>query len=135
MIRLFELILGSPFYDNNSYIDCFHLLGRTPLSHIALHAAVIVVIISSPTSFRVPGHLVTLMQSLYVDQEAQARTEFGNTNSFAIGKGVRQGYILSPYLFNLYSEYIIREAKFDEVETGIKIGSNLINNLRHAPHY
>ncbi|GFS15887.1 retrovirus-related Pol polyprotein from type-1 retrotransposable element R2 [Elysia marginata] len=80
----------------------------------------------------IPDHLVTLIRSLYVDQEAQVRTEYGNTDSFAIGKGVRQGCILSPCLFNLYSEYIMREAKLDEVESGIKIGGNLINNLRYA---
>lgn len=79
----------------------------------------------------VPEHLVHLMQSLYTDQEACVRTERGDNDWFSIGNGVRQGCILSPYLFNMYAEYIMREA-LNGYEGGIRIGGRTINNLRYA---
>jgi hypothetical protein len=79
----------------------------------------------------VPEHLITLIRSLYSKQEATVRTVYGNTEWFEVGKGVRQGCILSPYLFNMYSEYILRRVGLAE-STGIKIGGRTINNLRYA---
>ena len=68
----------------------------------------------------------------YAGQEATVRTEQGTTDWFQIGKGVRQGCILSPYLINLYAEYIMRNARLDEAQAGIKIAGRTINNLRYA---
>jgi hypothetical protein len=79
-----------------------------------------------------PIHLVVLLKSLYENQVARVRTDFGDTDSFGIGKGVRQGCILSPCLFNLYAERIMREAGLEEVEEGIHIGGKVVNNLRFA---
>ena len=73
-------------------------------------------------------HLTYLLRNLYAGQEATVRT----TDWFQIGKGVRQGYILTPCLFNLYAEYIIRNAGLDEAKAGIKIAGKNINNLRYA---
>ena len=72
------------------------------------------------------------MRNLYTDQEATVRTEHGTTDWFQIGKGVCQGCILSPCLFNLYAEYIMRNAGLEEAQTGIKIARRNINNLRYA---
>ena len=72
------------------------------------------------------------MRNLYAGQEATVRTGHEPTDWFQIGKGVRQGCILSPYLFNLYAEYIIRNAGLEEAEAGIKIAGRNINNLRSA---
>ena len=72
------------------------------------------------------------MRNLYAGQEATVRTGHGPTDWFQIGKGVRQGCILSPYLFNLYADYILRNAKLDEAQAGIKIARRNINNLRYA---
>jgi hypothetical protein len=80
----------------------------------------------------VPKHLIILMKNLYTNQQASVKTDYGNTNWFNIGKGVRQGCILSPYLFNLYAEHIMRKAGIDEAAGGIKIGGRNINNLRYA---
>jgi hypothetical protein len=79
----------------------------------------------------VPDHLIALIKSLYTNQEAAVKTEYGNTEWFEVGKGVRQGCILSPYLFNMYSEYILRRVGFED-NIGIKIGGRTINNLRYA---
>ena len=73
-----------------------------------------------------------IYRSLYTNQEAKVRTEYGDTESFSIGKGVRQGCVLSPYLFNLYSEYIMRQANLEELDIGVKMGGRKINNLRYA---
>ena len=78
----------------------------------------------------IPDHLTRLLRNLYADQEATARTGHGTTDWFQIGKGVRQGCILSPYLFNLYVVYIMRNAGLDEAQSGIKIARRNINNLR-----
>ena len=80
----------------------------------------------------IPDHLTCLLRNLYAGQEAAVRTRYGTTNWFQIGKGVHQGCILSPCLFNLYAEYIMRNAGLDEAQTGIKIAWRNINNLRYA---
>ena len=77
-------------------------------------------------------HLTFLLRNLYAGQEATVRTEYGTTDWFQIGKGVHQGCILSPCLFNLYAEYIMRNAGLDEAQAGIKIAGRNIGNLRHA---
>ena len=80
----------------------------------------------------IPHHLTCLLRYLYVGQEATFRTGHGKTDWFQIGKGVRQGCILSLCLFNLYAEYIMRIAGLDEAQAGIKIAGRNINNLRYA---
>ena len=77
-------------------------------------------------------HLTCLLRNLYAGQEATVRTGHGTTDWFQIGKGVRQGCILSPCLFNLYAEYIMRNAGLEEAQAGIKIVERNINNLRYA---
>ena len=77
-------------------------------------------------------HLTCLLRNLYAGQEATVRTGHGTTDWFQRGKGVRQGYILSPYLFNLYAEYINRNAGLDEAQAGVSIARRNINNLRYA---
>ena len=79
-----------------------------------------------------PEHLITVLRNLYHDQSANVRTEFGDTDSFGIGKGVRQGCILSPMLFNMYAEHIMKEAGLEENSEGIKVGGRTVNNLRCA---
>ena len=79
-----------------------------------------------------PDHLTCLLRNLYVGQEATVRTGHGATDWFQIRKGVRQGYILSPCLFNLYGEYIMRNAGLEEAQAGIKSARRNINNLRYA---
>ena len=80
----------------------------------------------------IPDHLTCLLRNLYADQEATVRTGHGTTDWFQIGKGVHQGCMLSPCLFNLYAEYIMRNAGLDEAQAGIKIAWRNINNLRYA---
>ena len=80
----------------------------------------------------IPDHLTCLLRNLYAGQEATVRTGHGTTDWFQIGKGVCQGCILSPCLFDLYAEYILRSARLDEVQAGIKIAGRNINNLRYA---
>ena len=80
----------------------------------------------------IPDHLTHLLRNLYEGQEATVRTGHGPTDWFQIGKGVRQGYMLSPCLFNLYTEYIMRNTGLDEAQAGIKIARRNINNLRYA---
>ena len=76
--------------------------------------------------------MTRLLRNLYAGQEVTVRTGHGTTDWFQIRKGVHQGCILSPYLFNLYAEYIMRNAGLDEAQTGIKIARRNINNLRYA---
>ena len=71
------------------------------------------------------------LRNLYASQDATVRTEHGTADWFKIGKGVCQGWILSPFLFNLYSEYIMRNVRLDEAQAGIKIARRNINNLRY----
>ena len=80
----------------------------------------------------IPDHLTCLLRNLYAGQEATVRTGHGTTDWFQIGKGVCQGCILSPCLFNLYAEYIMRNTGLDETQAGIKIAGRNINNLRYA---
>ena len=80
----------------------------------------------------IPDHLSCLLQNLYEGQEATVRTGCGTTDWFQIGKGVCQGCILSPCFFNLYAEYILRNAGLEEAQAGIKIAGRNINNLRYA---
>ena len=80
----------------------------------------------------IPDHLTCLLRNLYAGQEATVRTRHGTSDGFQIRKGVHQGYILSPCLFNLYTEYIMRNTGLDEAQAGIKITRRNINNLRYA---
>ena len=80
----------------------------------------------------IPDHLTCLLRNLYAGQEATVRTGHGTTDWFQVGKEVRQGCILSPCLFNLYAEYIIRNARLDVAQAGIKTAGRNINNLRYA---
>ena len=81
---------------------------------------------------RIPGHPTCLLKNLYVGQEATVRTLYGTTDWFKIEKGVQQSCLLSPCLFNLYTEYIMRKVGLDELQTEIKIGGRNINNLRYV---
>ena len=80
----------------------------------------------------IPDHLTCLLKNLFAGQEATVKTEHGTTDWFQIGKGVCQGCILSPWLFNLHAEYIMWNARLDEAQGGIKIAGRNINNLRYA---
>ena len=80
----------------------------------------------------IPDHLICVLGNLHADQEAIVRTGHGTTDWFQIGKGVLQGCILSPCLFNLYAKYIMRNVGLDEAQAGIKIAGRNINNLRYA---
>ena len=80
----------------------------------------------------IQDHLICLLRNLYAGQEATVRTGHGTTDWFQIGKGVRQGCILSPCLFHLYAEYIMRNAGLEETQAGIKIARGNVNNFRYA---
>ena len=80
----------------------------------------------------IPDYLTCLLRKLYAGQETTVRTGNGTTDWFQIWKGVRQGYILSPCLFDFYAEYIMRNVRLDEAQAGIKIARRNINNLRYA---
>ena len=82
----------------------------------------------------IPDHLTYLLQKLYAGQETTVRTGHGTTDWFQIGKGLHQGYILSPCLFNLDGEYTMRNARLNEPQAGIKIARRNINNLRYADY-
>ena len=79
----------------------------------------------------IPNHLTCLLRNLYAVQEETVRTRHGTTDWFQMAKGVCQGYILSPCLFNLYAEYIMKNPGLDEAQAGIKIAGRNINNLRY----
>src|SRR6218665_554070 len=79
-----------------------------------------------------PKHLIQLLKGLYEDQSAVIRTEFGDTDRFKIKKGVQQGCILSPFLFNLNAERIMRKAEMEEAKEAVKIAGKTLNNLRYA---
>ena len=80
----------------------------------------------------IPDHLTCLLRMLYARQEARVRTRHGKTDWFKIGRGIGQVYILSLYLFNIYTEYIMKNAELEEAKAGIKIARRNINNLRYA---
>ena len=80
----------------------------------------------------IPDHLTCFLRNLYAGQEVTVRTRHGTTDWFQIGKGVREGCILSPCLFNVYAEYIMRNAGLEEAQAGIKIARRSIDNLRYA---
>ena len=80
----------------------------------------------------IPDHLTCLLRNLYADQEATVRTGHGTTDWFQIGKGLCQGCILLPCLFNFYAEYIMRNSRLEEARARIKIARRNINNLRYA---
>ena len=80
----------------------------------------------------IPDHLTCLLRNLYAGQEATVKTGPGTTDWFQIRKGIRQGCILSPCFFNLYTEYLMRNAELDEAQAGIRIAGRNINNLRNA---
>ena len=80
----------------------------------------------------IPDHPTCLLENLYAGQEATARTQYGTTDWFRIDKGVPQGCLLSPCLFNLYTEHIMRNARIDELQARIKTGGRNINKLRYA---
>ena len=80
----------------------------------------------------IPDHLTCLMRNLYAGQEATVRTRHGTSDGFQIGKGVHQGCILSPCLFNFYAKYLMRNAGLEETQAEIKIAERNINNLRYA---
>ena len=85
-----------------------------------------------PKEMGIPDHLIRLLRNLYAGHETTVRTGHRTTDWFQIGKGVRQGWILSPCLFNLYAEYVMRNAGLEEAQAGIKIIGGNINNLRYA---
>ena len=80
----------------------------------------------------IPDHLTCLLRNLYAGQEATVRTRHGTTDRLQIRKGVRQGYILSPCLFNLYAEYIMQNTRLDEAQAEIKTAGRIISHLRYA---
>ena len=82
----------------------------------------------------IPDHLICLLRNLYAGQEATVRTGYGTTDWFHIGKGIHQGCILSPCLFNLYAEYIMRNTGLEEAQAGIKIAGRNVNHLRYADY-
>ena len=84
------------------------------------------------TILGIPDHLTCLLRNVYAGQEATVRTGHGTTDWFQIGKGVCQGCILSPCLFNFYAEYIMRNAGLEDAQAGIKIARRIVNNLRYA---
>ena len=82
----------------------------------------------------IPDHLTCLLRNLYAGQEASVRTGHGAAVWFQIGKGVRQGCLLSPCLFKLHAQYIMRDTRLEEAQSGIKIARSNINNLRYADY-
>ena len=132
------IFLDSTYKWNFTVFVFFWLISLSPISFRTIH-----VVINGKISFflwlsntlkgmRIPDHLTCLLRNLYAGQEATVRTGHGMTDWFQIWKGVRQGCILSPCLFNFYAEYIMRNTGLDEAQAGIKIARRNINNLRYA---
>ena len=113
-------------------------LGKTLLAFALLHSVLQDVgqnkLWKILQEMKIPDHLTCLLRNLYAGQEAMVRTGHGTTDWFQIGKGVHQGYILSPCLFKLYAKYIMRNAGLDEAQAGITIARRNINNLRYADY-
>ena len=113
-------------------------LGKTLLAFALLHSILQDVgqnkLWKILQEMKIPDHLTCLLRNLYAGQEAMVRTGHGTTDWFQIGKGVHQGYILSPCLFKLYAKYIMRNAGLDEAQAGIMIARRNINNLRYADY-
>ena len=111
--------------DRGAWQATVHVVAnsRTRLSDFTSHFRVVMTI---------PDHLTCLLRNLYPGQEVIVRTRHGTTDWFQIGKGVVQGCILSPCLFNLYAEYIMQNARMDEPQAGIKNSGGNINNLRYV---
>ena len=110
---------------------------RIPEKHLLLYAKVFDCVDHNKLwkilhDMEIPEHLTCLLRNLYAGQEATVRTGHGKTDWFQIGKGVHQGCILSPCLFNLYAEYIMRNAGLEDAQPGIKTAGRNINNLRYA---
>ena len=99
---------------------------------VGLHRTIQLQLLKILEEMGIPDHLTCLLRNLYAGQEATVRTGHGTTDWFRIGKGVRQGCILSPCLFNLYAEYMMRNAGLEEAQAGIKIVGRNIKNLRYA---
>ena len=109
-------------FQKNIFIDCAKAFGC--VEHNKLWTIL--------KEMGIPDHLTCLLRNLYVGQEPTVRTRYGTMDWFKIGNRVCQGCILSPCLFNLYEEYIIRNAGLDDSQVGIKIAGRNINNLRYA---
>ena len=106
-----------------NFPNCTLFLNKDPTLHLVIVAL---------KEMRIPDYLTCLLRNLYGGQEATVRTGRGTTDWFQIGKGVCQGCILSPCVFNFYAEYIMRNAGLGEAQAGIKIAGRNINNLRYA---
>ena len=113
------LVVYSHFYTDSIVVKAFDCVDHNKLWKILKEMGI-------------PDHLICLLRNLYAGQEATVRTGHGTNDWFQIGKGVRQGCILSPCLFNLYAEYIMRNPGLEETQAGIKISGRNINNLRYA---
>ena len=100
--------------------------------HILQNIHYIIILWKILKEMGIPDHLTCLLRNLYAGQEATVRTGHGTTDWFQLGKGVHQGCILSPCLFNLHAEYIMRNTGLEEAQAGIKIAGRNINNLRYA---
>ena len=111
--------IGKSVRDKKIYAKAFHCEDHNKLWNIF-------------NEMGIPDHLTCLLRNLYTRQEVTVRTRHGITDWFQIGKGVHQGCLLSPCLFNLYAEYILRNARLDEAQTEIKIARRNINNLRYT---
>ena len=114
-----------------SYTCIIFIMDHTPLLFLLwiIHLSMLWKILKE---IGIPDHLTCLLRNLYAGQEATVRTGHGTADWFNIRKGIRQGCILSPCLFNLYAEYIMRNTRVDKAQSGIKITRRNINNLRYA---
>ena len=119
---LLKMAKFSFFMSEQYYIVCMYMY--MPFTEFKIR--------SNLKEMGIPDHLTCLLRNLYAGQEATVRTGHRTTDWFQIGKGVRQGCILSPCLFNLYAEYIMRNAGLEETQAGMKIARRNINNLRYA---